>query len=109
MNTSAADTVDACQARLHAEGLSIGDMAVRTAKGTMWMAFAQRGDERVVAKARRQATAWKEAVRLAEGPKLNDHACFNKRSLDGTSEKTVGITGQRRAFHTSSFLFQRFP
>ncbi len=67
MSATAAGTVDACQARLHAEGLSIGDMAVRTAKGTMWMAFAQRGDERVVANAGRQAAAWRDAVRLALG------------------------------------------
>jgi hypothetical protein len=63
----AADTIDACQARLHAAGWSIGDMAVRTSKGMMWVVFAHRGDERVVARAQRQAAAWKEAVRLALG------------------------------------------
>jgi hypothetical protein len=33
----------------------------------MWVVFARSGDERVVARARRQATAWTEAVRLALG------------------------------------------
>jgi hypothetical protein len=67
MSTTAADTIDACQVRLHAAGWSIGDMAVRTAKGMMWVVFAHRGVERVVSRARRQATAWKESVRLALG------------------------------------------
>jgi hypothetical protein len=51
MSATAADTIDACQARLHAEGFSIGDMAVRATKGTMWVVFAHRGRERLVAKA----------------------------------------------------------
>jgi hypothetical protein len=64
---NAADTIDACQARLHTAGWSIGDMAVRTSEGVMWVVLAHRGDERVVAKAPSQATAWKEAARLALG------------------------------------------
>jgi hypothetical protein len=67
MSATAANTIDACQARLYAEGFSIGDMAVRATKVTMWMVFAHRGDERFVAKARRQATAWRAAVRMALG------------------------------------------
>jgi hypothetical protein len=67
MSATAAETIDACQARLHGEGFSIGDMAVRATKGTMWVVFAHRGKERLVAKARTQATAWREAVRIALG------------------------------------------
>jgi ELWxxDGT repeat protein len=57
MSTTAADTIDDCQARLDAAGWSIGDMAGCTTKGVMWVVFARRGDERVVARTRRQATA----------------------------------------------------
>jgi hypothetical protein len=40
-------------------------MAVSTGRVATWMVFADRGRQRVVAKARRQADAWAEAVRLA--------------------------------------------
>jgi hypothetical protein len=65
MSATAANTIDACQAHLHAKGFSIGDMAVRSTRGTMWAVFAHRGNERLVARARTQSAAWREAVRIA--------------------------------------------
>jgi len=71
MSATAANTIDVCHVRLHGRGFSIGDMAVRTAKGTMWVVFAYRGHERVVAKARRQASACREASGWRCGPMVS--------------------------------------
>ena len=58
-------TIDQCQRELHRCGWSVGDMAVSAATGTVWMVFAHRGVERVVAKVPGQLVAWQEAVRMA--------------------------------------------
>jgi hypothetical protein len=72
MSTTAAHTIDACHVRLHAAG-----MPVRMPNGMMRVVFADKLDERVVARARRQATAWNEAVRLAVGPTVPETATFD--------------------------------
>jgi hypothetical protein len=58
-------TIEECQDELHGCEWSVGDMAISTATGTVWMVFAHRGDERVVAKVPGQLAAWQEAVRMA--------------------------------------------
>ena len=57
MKLAAANTIDACQACLHAAGWSIGDVAVDKEGSIHWMVFAHKDDQRVVAKARRQVEA----------------------------------------------------
>ena len=57
--------VDAWQAELHEAGWSIGDMAILTPAGLVWMVFGHCGEERIVAKAPTQADAWRAAARLS--------------------------------------------
>lgn len=56
---------DDAQAQLHRDGWSAGDVVVRTSAGLVWIAYAHRGEQQIVAKAPRQTEAWREAVRLA--------------------------------------------
>jgi len=91
MSATAADTIDACQARLHAEGFSIGDIAIRATKGTMWVVFAHRGRERLVAMARTQATAWRAAVRLAV--RTNGALPGVVPSPNGCNRRSAGLSG----------------
>lgn len=57
--------IDAAQAELPRSGWSAGDMAMATPSGVVWMVYAHRGEQRIVGKARGEATAWREAVKVA--------------------------------------------
>jgi hypothetical protein len=58
-------TVDDYAAELRRLGWSAGDVLVHSEDGSQWMVYAHRGEERIVAKARSQTDAWREASRLA--------------------------------------------
>lgn len=58
------ETIDESQARLHRDGWSTGDMVIRTSVGLVWLVYAHRDEQQIVAKAQTQAEAWGEAVRL---------------------------------------------
>ena len=57
--------VDVWQTELREAGWSIGDMAVLTPAGLIWIVFGHCGDQRIVAKAPTQADAWREAARMS--------------------------------------------
>lgn len=57
-------TIDECHAQLHRQQWSAGDLAVFGSAGAMWLVYAHRQDQRVVAKAHGRTEAWREARRL---------------------------------------------
>jgi hypothetical protein len=57
-------SADACEKELHAAGWSIGDLAIHTPTGVVWMVYARRGEQRIVAKAPKQADAWRAAAKM---------------------------------------------
>jgi hypothetical protein len=56
---------DSCQSALHNAGWSIGDTAIRTATGVVWMVYGHRGEHRIVAKAPKLEDAWRLAAEIA--------------------------------------------
>ncbi len=56
--------VDAWQTELHDAGWSTGDMAIVTPAGPAWMVYGCRGEQRIIAKAAKQADAWREAANM---------------------------------------------
>ena len=52
-------TVDTVAARLHREGWSVGDIAVKRAGGWVWVVSGQRGGRWTVAEGRTQIEAWR--------------------------------------------------
>ena len=63
--------IDAWQAQLHDAGWSIGDMTVYTPAGLAWMVYGCRGEQRIIAKAAKQADAWREAAKMLE--RIGEH------------------------------------
>jgi hypothetical protein len=57
---------DTSQAKLHDAGWSVGEIAVRTPAGAVWMVYCHRGDQRIVAKASNQEDAWREAAEMVK-------------------------------------------
>jgi hypothetical protein len=55
---------DTSQAKLHDAAWSVGEIAVQTPAGAVWMVYCLRGDQRIVAKAPRQTDAWREAANM---------------------------------------------
>jgi hypothetical protein len=55
-------TIDVYEAELRAAGWSIGDTAVYTPTGVVWMVYGRRGEQRIVIKAPKQSQAWREAA-----------------------------------------------
>jgi hypothetical protein len=52
-------TVDTIGARLHSEGWSVGDVAVKYPTGCVWVASGQRDGRWLVAEGRTQDDAWR--------------------------------------------------
>jgi hypothetical protein len=59
-------TVDTIAARLHREGWSVGDVAVKYPTGCVWVISAQRDGRWVVAEGRTQEEAWRAAANRAK-------------------------------------------
>lgn len=55
-------TVDICQAALHDQEWSCGDMAFHDGPAIVWQVFAHRAEQRIVARAPTQAEAWSLAA-----------------------------------------------
>jgi hypothetical protein len=60
-------TVDTIAARLHREGWSVGDVAVKYPTGCVWVVSGQRDGRLVVAEGRTQEEAWMRFARTACG------------------------------------------
>ncbi len=60
-------TVDTIAARLHREGWSVGDVAVRYPTGCVWVVSGQRDGRWVVAEGKTQEEAWGNARFSASG------------------------------------------
>lgn len=60
-------TSDAAYSLLHEAGWSVGDTAYADpdSGGLVWLVYAHRGQQQIVAKAESQTEAWNEAARLA--------------------------------------------
>ncbi len=60
-------TFDAAYALLHEAGRSVGDTAyvAPDRRRLIWLVYAHRGEQQIVAKAKSQTAAWNEAVRFA--------------------------------------------
>jgi hypothetical protein len=56
-------TIDTITARLHRNGWSVGDMAVRHPTGCVWVVSGQRDGRWVVAEGRTQEEAWRRGRR----------------------------------------------
>jgi hypothetical protein len=58
MGMETRSTIDICQAALHDQEWSCGDMAFHDGPAIVWQVFAQRAEQRIVARAPTQAEAW---------------------------------------------------
>ena len=58
-------TVDACLARLHRAGWSVGDVRLLTASGPLWLVTGTRGKHFIRAERRTQTESWQNACELA--------------------------------------------
>lgn len=58
-------TVDTIAARLHREGWSVGDMAVKYSGGWVWVVSGQRHGRWVVADGTDQSAAWRKYCKKA--------------------------------------------
>jgi hypothetical protein len=89
--------IDDCQGKLHA-GWFMGDMRSQTDAGMVWFVFAHRHGEQVVAKATRQAVAWKAGFLQAEAV---DRRAENELD-DGAARRSAAQSGDNRPKADSS-------